>query len=418
MLYIIIDPCQNYPAQMMRYLAEHGFRAICVFTHHGALAAFQGHWRDEIGAPIADEYLMPEWPSLSELAAGITRDHREPIHGIIPWDEMNTLTGAILATELGLDWNSPQVMRCFRDKYLMKETLRRRSGLRVNHSRLVASLDEVHAFGEEVGRWPIVVKPSAGAGARSVVFATNEDELETAAVNVFHAASAEGRGDVLLEEYVGGKEYVVNGVVDGANRFLATDVWTYDKRDTASAKNIYFQTIKCSTTDPEFAPLDDYATAVLEVLGLRRAPVHMELKVDEEGPCLIEVGARFAGGNQPSLASALHDRSLFALAAYHYVSEGLLDYEDIDYARYDRLHARIVSGVQDRALERINEIHGLDEVRGLSSFSDFGFVHPLGFPLSATVDLYTRAYEVYLIHPDPEQIEGDAAKVRELIRYL
>ena len=44
-----------------------------------------------------------------------------------------------------------------------------------------------------------------------------------------------------------------------------------------------------------------YATEVLEALGLQRCPFHLELIMDDTGPCVVDLGARLpseAGGDQ------------------------------------------------------------------------------------------------------------------------
>ena len=38
-------------------------------------------------------------------------------------------------------------------------------------------------------------------------------------------------------------------------------------------------------------------------------------------------------------------------------------------------------------------------------------------PLAQTVDLRSKSYEVYLLHPDEEQVADDAEAVRRLLRY-
>lgn len=417
MLYVILDPCVEYAAEMMVFVARHGLEPICVFTQAGLYGAFKGYWSDRIGVPVRDEYLMPEWPSMEALGAQIRRDHPGEIHGIIPWDEMSTFTGALLSQAMGLDWNPPEVMRCFRNKFAMKDALRRSGGVRINQSRVVEDLEQVREFQEVLGKWPVVVKPTEGAGSRGVVFAQNLQELSQAAIDVFHATQASGEGQVLLEEFLEGPEFVVNGITDGAGELLATDVWLYDKRDFGSRRNLYVHTEKISTTDPRWGLLDDYATQVVRALGLRRAPVHMEVKLDDQGPCLVEVGARFAGGNQPRLSSELHGRSLFELAACHYLSDTPLRYEDVNYHNYDSRQARIVSGVQLDGIEVIHAVYGVNEVSQLPSFYDFGFTRPVGAPCPATVDLLTKAYEVYLIHEDPEVLERDSQLVREWLQY-
>jgi hypothetical protein len=143
----------------------------------------------------------------------------------------------------------------------------------------------------------------------------------------------------------------------------------------------------------------------------------MEVKVDDRGPCLIEVGARLPGGNQPAVASLLHGRSLFELAACHYLDELPLSPRDVDFARYDSFAARILSGIQPVALRAVRRLHGLEEVEALPSFAGTGLLRPPGAPLPQTRDLRGKSYEVYLMHPDPAQVERDAARARELLRY-
>ncbi len=222
---------------------------------------------------------------------------------------------------------------------------------------------------------------------------------------------------MLLEEFIGGTEFVVNGITDTRGRMLVTDVWRYDKRDVGPLKNLYHQTLKVGTDEPMWMPLAVYATQVVHALGLRKAPVHMELKLDARGPCMIEVGARFAGGNQPLLASELHGRSLFELAACHYLADGIVTWKDVDYQQYNSRQARIVSGVQTEYLPQIRQLEGVQAVEALPSFYGFGKLLPVGGPAVVTSDLMTRSYEVYLLHPDRHQIENDAARVRALLHY-
>jgi biotin carboxylase len=295
----------------------------------------------------------------------------------------------------------------------MKEHLRQHAGVRINAGAVVHDAGEAIAFQEQLGRWPIVVKPTGGAGSEHVFFARHEADLLRRCQQVLQS----GSGEVLLEEFVGGVEFCVNGQVDRHGDFLITDVWLYDRRESHGVPNLYYETIKVPTTDPLFWELAKYAAAVIAGLELVRAPVHMEVKVDERGPCLIEVGARLPGGNQPMLSSMLHGRSLFELAACHYLDELPLSTRDVDYARYDSLAARIVSGIQPVAIPRVSALHGLPEVEALPSFVGTGLLRRPGMPLAQTVDLRSKSYEVYLLHADEEQVAHDAQAVRRLLRY-
>ncbi len=259
-----------------------------------------------------------------------------------------------------------------------------------------------------------MVKPTEGAGTRAVFLTYSIQELLERCRQVAGA----GEGEVLLEEYVGGVEHVVNGIVDARGDLLVTDVWRYDKREFFGVPNLYWQTYKLGSYEPDFWPAAEYAGKVVEALGLRRAPIHMEVKIDGRGPSLIEVGARFAGGRHPFLSSMLHGRSMFELAACHYLASFPADPGDVHYDRYDRTHVRIVSGVQDEPIPRISGLAGTELVERLPSFHGFAELKPPGAPLPRTTDLYTRSFVVYLVHPDPDQVEHDVALVRRHLRYF
>lgn len=419
MYYVIIDPGQDYAIHMMEFLGRFGLKAIAVFSSPQDYHAYKYFAQARVGHLIADEFLSTQFPSVQALADKIREDVPGEIYGIIPWAELTILFGAELGDALGLDWNSADVIRSFRNKYVMKDTVRAHNArnphpVRINASKVVTSVEEAIEFVEAVGSLPIVVKPTEGAGSRAVSFAYSLDELIAGAQAVFQ----QGTGEILLEEFIGGREYVCNGVTDAQGNMLVTDVWVYDKRDVGPYKNIYFQTIKVSTEDPVWRPIAAYATSVIHAMGLRKAPVHMELKVDQNGPCMVEVGARFAGGNQPLLASELHSRSLFELAACHYMGHGVVSWDDVHYDRYDARHARIISGVQTEFLPQVQQILGVEEVKRLPSFYGYGKLIPPGASVPPTTDLLSKSYEVYLFHDDPEQIEYDAHIIRQILRYV
>jgi biotin carboxylase len=410
--YVVLDPTDDYARRMVEFLGQHGLPAVAVLTS----PARQGQWRHGWSRRLAD-HVVASYEAVGEAAAEVAgrlaADFPGGFSGIVPWDEMSILFGAELGERLDLGWNPRQVIERCRDKGVMKEHLRRHAGVRINAGAVVHDAGEAIAFQEILGRWPVVVKPTGGAGSAHVTFAGDRGELLRGCQEVLES----GAGEVLLEEYVGGRELAVNGMVDREGDFLITDVWLYDRRESHGVPNLYYETIKVGTREPLFWELARYAAAVIEALELRRAPVHMEVKVDERGPCLIEVGARLPGGNQPMLASMLHGRSLFELAAVHYVDELPLSSRDVDYRRYDSFAARIVSGIQTVSLAAVRALHGLEEVEELPSFVGSGLIRKPGMPLAQTVDLRSKSYEVYLMHPDPERVAADAAAVRELLRY-
>lgn len=412
MAYLILDPTGVYPRHIVDFLGRAGKGAVAVFSSRARYLLFRDKWSKEIGEYVLDQYLAPGARSVRALAEEI--GSRWPaLEGVIPWDEEHVVLGADLGDHLGLGWNSRKTIERCRDKYLMKAWLRRHGKARINASAVVDDKEGAFAFLEQVGRWPLVVKPTAGSGSSDVYFATSRDELLRDCQRVMQA----GSGKVLLEEYIGGKELAVNGIVDKNGDVLITDIWHYDRRESHGVPNLYYQTFKIPTFDPLFGQVANYAGQIVEGLGLRRTPIHMEVKVDDRGPCLIEIGARLSGGNLLVLGSKLHGRSLLELVACHYLAELPIGVREVDYERYNRFDARVVHGIQSVALPRIRAVHGVAAVEALPSFQGFGKLRHPGMSAPLSRDLDTVAWELYLVHPDAEQVALDAARARQLLRY-
>lgn len=412
MPYLILDPTEDYAAYQKAFLDRMGLEAVVLLSSRGRAWQWASEWRRKLGAHVVGEHLVDR-DDLDGLTDALRTDFPEGFFGLVPWDERHILLAAEISDALELGWNSREVIERFRDKSLMKAWVREHGFARINQSRTVTTDDEARAFQAEVGAWPIVVKPSGGAGSMAVFFAQDDAQLLEGCKRVLER----GLGDVLLEEFVGGDEFAVNGLVDHHGGVLVTDVWRYDRRDSHGEKNVYYETLKVGSHEEPFEAVADYADHVVNDLGLRRSPIHMEVKVDDQGPCLIEVAARFAGGNMPTLASKLHRHSLFELAACHYLDELHVSPHDVDYEHYDALSARILSGIQEVEIPRVERVLGVEEVERLPSFAGHGMLRRPGMRVPVSRDVNSKAWEVYLLHPDAEQVERDAEAARELLRY-
>ena len=171
--YLIVDPVGRYPAERCRSWrgAEPGRGGV--FSSRARLALWQGKWSKQVGDTVLDSYLAPGAPSLAVLAAEI-RARWPELLGVVSWDEESVQLGAALAEDLGLGWNSRRVIERCRNKAVMKEHLRRTGRIRVNAGAVVRDAAQARAFQRQVGSWPIVVKPTGGAGSEHVFFARHE----------------------------------------------------------------------------------------------------------------------------------------------------------------------------------------------------------------------------------------------------
>ena len=405
--YLIIDPVGEYAKHILQFLDRMGLSAVGLFSHPDREKLWDWRWSNESGVTLSHRYTLENEADFEHLMKSMASEDY-PLAGIVSWDEESILMGAMVGEALELEWNSLAVIERCRDKFVMKQWIASHSSLRIPKFVLADSTEDAFSFQRELSEWPVVLKPPQGTGSQGVSFSRSDMELK----NNFRELQKNLQGPILVEEYIDGPEFVVNGMVDCHGDLQITDSWVYEKDGT-----LYLQTIKLPTTDPLFGELADYAKELVRCLGLRRTPIHAEIKVHGGEPCLIEIGARFAGGNQPKLASRLHGHNLFELAACHYLSDFKAQDHELDWRRYDYYSCRIVSGVQPVSLSEIESIQGLDKVRALPSYYGIERLRPPGASLPKTEDLDTKSWELYLFHPNPHQVELDARRARHLIQY-
>lgn len=332
------------------------------------------------------------------------------IAAVLPYNEETVLTAAELAEQLGLEWNRLEVMRRFRDKFALKEHLRRqRPDLRLNASRRVSGVDDVFAHPLPAR---FVLKPNAGFGNRGVGFytaAVTRRELEA-----FFARHP--GGSWVLEELVGGTEYFVNGQVDAAGRVHVLAAFEYVRLPANGRENIDFETRQVHQDTELFRTLERYAVAVMEATGLVRSPFHLEVKVDALGPCLIEVGARLVGNGNAFVCSDLHGGrvDLLALAVDGYVSPDAPGPPPVDWEHYNARTALYVNGVARHA-GVVCELAGVRQVEAMPWFHCWAKRPRFGERVSVTVDSLSMPWSVVLEARRGEDLRTTTERIRELM---
>ena len=259
-----------------------------------------------------------------------------------------------------------------------------------------------------------MIKPNDGFGNRAIGIFTPNDHAAIAA----HLASWPGTTWV-LEEYIAGTEYHINGQVRADGEVTLLGLLQYERAEANGYSTVYLAERQCRTSHPEFARICDYARRLMRATGLRRSPFHMEVKVDERGPCVIDLGARFPSESGGHMLSRFHPGrpDVYAVAAHDYL--GAIDFarDPIDWSHYDREVTVLVYGVSDNA-GIVQDVSGLGRVEGLREFVNWVVKPRIGDPLHATTDLRGAPYIVELRHRGSDA-DSDAliARVRSAIRW-
>lgn len=200
-----------------------------------------------------------------------------------------------LAQQLKLPANESTKSFARRNKYEMIECVRR-------HGLLVA---DQHLFDKDtaaLSKWlstkemPVVIKPVNSAGSDDVAYC---DTPEKAIAHTKHIIGKINRLGLpnkvaLAQTYLDGPQYVLNSVsMNGHAEF--TDIWEIHQRDVLGGANITNYKISIDPSDPNYTPLIRYTEAALTALGVNFGAAHSEVRATQNGPALVELGARMMG---------------------------------------------------------------------------------------------------------------------------
>jgi hypothetical protein len=216
---------------------------------------------------------------------------------------------AVARERLGLPGLGAEAAANFRDKARMK-TVFEAHGLPCARHRLVESVEAAQAFAAETG-YPLVVKPQAGAGARSTFRVDDARQLAGAL-----AAMPPGPArPALLEEFVVGEEHSFDAVVVNG-----TPVWHSISRylpgplEVLREPWIQWCVLLPRVIDgPAYGPIREAGFGALAALGLSTGLAHMEwFRRMDGGVAISEVGARPPGAQFMTLLSFAHDCDMYA----------------------------------------------------------------------------------------------------------
>ena len=223
-----------------------------------------------------------------------------PLAAVVGVDDVTAAAAAAIAERLGLRSSAPAAVGATRDKYQMRQCLAA-AGERVPRFRRIA-LDEAPLRASRGVEYPCVLKPLALSASRGVIRVNNADQFMAAFERIRAllarddvSVSGDAARYLLAEEYIAGLEVAVEGLLTaGELHTLAL----FDKPDPLVGP--FFEETIYVTPSRLPAGVQDAirkATAsACAALGLTEGPVHAELRLNDDGPWVLEIAARSIGG--------------------------------------------------------------------------------------------------------------------------
>jgi len=274
------------------------------------------------------------------------------IAGVTSSSEYFVAAAAKIAGQLGLPAPDSEAIATCRDKHLQRLRLAA-EGIDSPSFHLATSADEAVTAAEEIG-FPVVLKPVYGSGSIGVKLCENAAAVAAHAGELLSQRENE-RGQpipqrILVEELVTGQEYSVetfNTVAIGVTRKHLGSLPAFIEvgHDYPAVLNAELE-----------RSISQIALRALEALGLGWGPAHVEIRVTEDGPKIIEVNPRLAGGFIPELVRLASGVDLISATVRQVIGRE----PSLTPQRNQHTSIRFIVAEREGRLEAIN---GLEEAR-------------------------------------------------------
>lgn len=258
---------------------------------------------------FVDNYIEVENLSEGLLRPVLERVHSDrAIDAIVTVSEVAIVAAAREARHFGTLYASPESLARAIQKHECRRVLRE-AGLRAPEFE-VLSEKQLLDNGPRTVKFPLVVKPTRGFAKHFSAICRNVQELDEFRTTLRAARANSDQmiaqiisHEYLIEEYIKGMLYSVEVLVQGGKiSCLATT-----KRYRADHSEL----LEMTTTIPSDLPptvkdqMVSYVGDVIRAAGLEVGIYHVEVMLDDRGPCLIEINARMIGGIAPRLYQKL-----------------------------------------------------------------------------------------------------------------
>lgn len=241
--------------------------------------------------------------------------HRHPVDAVFSTLQMCVFPAAEAAQAAGLCGMRLDGICNARDKARCRELLATHGVASVRHA-LVRDVDAALAALERIG-YPAIIKPSTGVAKMLTTIVQGPEEV----VEHFCRAAAEHAGLVEGLAFDVGLEFLVEQLAIGPLFSIEVGISDHGEwmplaivRRKTARRNVILElgsTMPSGLSDHEYETAASYAQQVSTALGLGAGMYHMEFIYTREGPLLVEVNPRIAGGTIPDLIRTSTGVNLF-----------------------------------------------------------------------------------------------------------
>lgn len=217
------------------------------------------------------------------------------LKGVWSSSEYFIATSATLANLFGLPGPNHAAVTQTRNKKLQRD-LTKPLYKTPPRSVLAGTPDEINAAALSVGL-PVILKPVSGSGSLGVRLCASTDAIDDYVAKIADGQSSKPHitSGILVEEYLSGAEFSVE-LFDGRSIGV-----TRKHLGLLPSFVEIGHDFPLSFDESSEPILRRFAERVTEALGLTWGPAHVEVRLRDGEPVLIEANPRLAGGHIPTL---------------------------------------------------------------------------------------------------------------------
>ncbi|MDG6218717.1 MAG: ATP-grasp domain-containing protein [Candidatus Thermoplasmatota archaeon] len=213
------------------------------------------------------------------------------VDGIMAINDFGTRTASYVSKELGLVGLSMETVNAANDKGYMRDEWEKKS---LNQPKycVISNLDELKQVIAEIG-FPCVLKPTeSGGGGRGVSVIRSIDDIEWS-YNFANPYVKNSR--FIVEEFLEGIEMTIESFsINGEVTILAMSDKIKPNLRTRVATSLNYP---AAFPEEVLQKVRNLVTAAVKAIGIHKGMAHTEVIVTDEGPKLVEIGARGGGGH-------------------------------------------------------------------------------------------------------------------------
>lgn len=403
---VVVDPMgtgQEYPAAF----GEAGVEVVAVLSFPKPIKLFEASWHPENFRHIH------VFDGDVEALARTLREY-QPLC-LIPGSEAGVELSEVLV-ELVVPGTGhvPHLAPARRDKWAMYHAVRDAG---IPHLRQFCCDDP-----DQIDQWlrdhdmldtRVVVKPPKSAATDNIHIVERGRDWRPLFGQICGQINEMGlRNDgVLVQEYAEGTEYLIDSYsADGRHGLV--DVCRYTKVQRGDRIGVYDLVDFIEADHPETLATWPYAKRVLDAVGIRNGCAHTEVIITPNGPRLLEVNARPAGGGH-QVISKMATGSNHILRTVEHRVHGQFSEQDYELVQY--VCSVVITAPWAGVWRNADLFAG---VESLDTFNMKHFYFGTGDLVPAPAGLSSMLGWVVLATSDKEAMYADYRRIKELERQV